>query len=154
MAKIDFDKIPKFSQLPVKSGAPADSNWGVFGDNDEVGCVNFLTEEGVIQAARLVQNGKVFRLDTPINYASPPLFRRRILFSSQAQFCWSAPVGWVPTWPLRRTRSERWHRSINSSPVVSTTAARWLRGCGTIASRQSAPTARQWSRGHGISATP
>ena len=45
MAKIDFNKIPKFSQLPVKPGAPPDSNWGVFGDDDEVGCVNFLTEE-------------------------------------------------------------------------------------------------------------
>jgi kynurenine formamidase len=86
MAKIDFDKIPKFSQLPVKSGAPADSNWGVFGDNDEVGCVNFLSEEGVIQAARLVQNGKVFRLDTPINYASPPLFDREPVKHTKKSF--------------------------------------------------------------------
>ena len=76
MAKVDFSKIPKFSELPVRKGAPADSNWGVFGDNDEVGCVNFLTEDGVIEAARLVRKGKVFRLDTPINYASPPLFER------------------------------------------------------------------------------
>jgi len=76
MAKVDFSKIPNFSELPVKKGAPADSNWGVFGDNDEVGCVNFLTEDGVIEAARLVRKGKVFRLDTPINYASPPLFER------------------------------------------------------------------------------
>ena len=45
MAKIDFDKLPKFAQLPTKAGAPADSNWGVFGDTDEVGCVNFLTPE-------------------------------------------------------------------------------------------------------------
>jgi len=76
MAKIDFNKIPKFSELPVKPGAPPDSNWGVFGDDDEVGCVNFLTEDGVIDAAKLVRKGQVFRLDTPINYASPPLFDR------------------------------------------------------------------------------
>lgn len=76
MATIDFKKIPKFSQLPVKPGAPADSNWGVFGDDDEVGTVNFLTADGIVEAAKLVRKGKVFRLDTPINYASPPLFNR------------------------------------------------------------------------------
>lgn len=41
MAKIDFNKIPKYAQLPIKPGAPAHSNWGVFGDDDEVGCFNF-----------------------------------------------------------------------------------------------------------------
>jgi kynurenine formamidase len=76
MAKIDFDKIPKFSQLPVKPGAPPDSNWGVFGDADEAGCINFLTADGVIEAAKLVRKGQVFRLDAPVNYASPPLFNR------------------------------------------------------------------------------
>jgi len=28
-----------------RKDAPADSNWGVFGNDDEVGCVNFLTED-------------------------------------------------------------------------------------------------------------
>ena len=63
MSKIDFSRIPKFSDLPVRKGAPSDSNWGVFGDDDEVGCVNFLTEDGIVEAARLVRNGKVFRLE-------------------------------------------------------------------------------------------
>jgi kynurenine formamidase len=86
MAKIDFNKIPKFSQLPVKPGAPADSNWGVFGDDDEVGCVNFLTPEGIVEAAKLVRNGKVFRLDTPVNYASPPLFDREPVKHTKKSF--------------------------------------------------------------------
>ncbi|HUN58732.1 MAG TPA: cyclase family protein [Candidatus Binataceae bacterium] len=86
MAKIDFDRLPKFAQLPVKPGAPADSNWGVFGDNDETGCVNFLTAEGVVEAARLVRNGKIFRLDTPINYASPPLFNREPVHHTKKSF--------------------------------------------------------------------
>lgn len=77
MASIDFNKLPKFSELPVRPGAPPDSNWGVFGDDDELGCVNFLTEQGVLEAARLVKKGKVFRLDMPIGYADPPLFERR-----------------------------------------------------------------------------
>jgi kynurenine formamidase len=86
MAKIDFTRIPQFSQLPVRPGAPPDSNWGVFGDDDQVGCVNFLTEEGVVEAARLVVKGRVFRLDTPINYASPPLFEREPVHHTKKSF--------------------------------------------------------------------
>ena len=57
MAKVDFAKLPRFSELPVKQGAPPDSSWGVFGDDDDLGCVNFLTPEGVVEAARLVKKG-------------------------------------------------------------------------------------------------
>ncbi len=70
------DKFPRFAELPVKAGAPNESSWGVFGDDDELGCLNFLSPEGIVDAARLVQKGKVFRLDTRINYAKPPLFGR------------------------------------------------------------------------------
>ncbi len=73
---IDFSKVPTFAQLPVKPGAPPDSCWGVFGDDDELGCLNFLTPAGVVEAARLVQSGKVFRLDSKVGFAEPPLFRR------------------------------------------------------------------------------
>jgi len=86
MAKSAFDQLPKFAQLPVRAGAPADSNWGVFGDNDEAGCINFLTPEGVVDAARLVRDGKIFRLDTPINYASPPLFNRQPVQHTKKSF--------------------------------------------------------------------
>ena len=73
MAKINFDKIPKYSELPIKAGAPAHSNWGVFGDDDEIGCFNFLTPAGIVEAAKLVREGKVFRLDNKVGYASPPI---------------------------------------------------------------------------------
>ena len=56
MAKLDFSKIPKYSQLPIKPGAPAHSNWGVFGDDDEIGCFNFLTPEGIIEVALLLRD--------------------------------------------------------------------------------------------------
>ncbi|MGH7813335.1 MAG: cyclase family protein [Candidatus Binataceae bacterium] len=77
MAKIDLNQVPRFSELPVKPGAPKGAAWGVFGDDDDLGCLNFLTEDGVIAAARLVRSGKVFRLDTKLNYADPPLFARK-----------------------------------------------------------------------------
>src|SRR5205085_2007325 len=76
MKDIDFDKLPRFADLPIRNDAPPESNWGVFGDTDELGCLNFLTARGIVDAARLVRRGRVFRLDTPINYARPPLFNR------------------------------------------------------------------------------
>jgi kynurenine formamidase len=76
MKNLDWDKVPSFDQLPVKKGAPPESSWGVFGDDDEFGCLNFLTPQGVVEAARLVQNGKVFRLDAKIGFAKPTLFGR------------------------------------------------------------------------------
>jgi kynurenine formamidase len=69
-------KIPTFEELPIRKDLPADCSWGVFGDNDALGCLNFLTAEGVVDAARLVQSGKVFRLDARMGFAKPPLFGR------------------------------------------------------------------------------
>lgn len=69
-------KIPTFEELPIRKDLPADCSWGVFGDNDALGCLNFLTAEGVVEAARLVQSGKVFRLDAPVGFIKPPLYGR------------------------------------------------------------------------------
>jgi len=76
VAQKDQIKLPAFSELPVTEGAPADSSWGVWGENDGIGTLNLLTPEGVVEAAQLVQRGAVFRLDQPIGYAQPPLFNR------------------------------------------------------------------------------
>jgi kynurenine formamidase len=69
-------KIPSFEELPIRKDLPAESSWGVFGDNDALGCLNFLTPEGVVEAARLVKSGKVFRLDAKMGFLQPPLFGR------------------------------------------------------------------------------
>jgi len=45
----------------------------VFGENEELGCLNFLTPEGLVDAARLVRSGKIFRLDAKIGFAKPSL---------------------------------------------------------------------------------
>jgi len=69
-------KIPSYSELPVRAGAPAGAAWGVFGDDDEVGTINLLTPERVIAAAGSIRSGKVFALNLPINIPDPPLFTR------------------------------------------------------------------------------
>jgi hypothetical protein len=40
------------SNMSFRKNLPAESSWGVFGDNDAQGCLNFLTPEGVVEAAR------------------------------------------------------------------------------------------------------
>jgi kynurenine formamidase len=42
------------------------SNWGRWGANDEVGALNFLTNEMVLKGVRCVRQGKVFTLGLPI----------------------------------------------------------------------------------------
>lgn len=69
-------KIPTFEELPIRKDLPADCSWGVFGEDDALGCLNFLTPAGIVDAARLVQSGKVFRLDARVGFAKPPLFGR------------------------------------------------------------------------------
>src|SRR5580698_4126976 len=84
MKNIELNEIPAFNQLPVRKGAPPESAWGVFGDEDALGCLNFLTPAGVVEAAGLVQTGKVFRLDAKIGFAKPPLFGRSSVVHSVA----------------------------------------------------------------------
>ncbi|HYL60658.1 MAG TPA: cyclase family protein [Candidatus Acidoferrales bacterium] len=77
-SNMDFpeSKLPSYSQLPVRNGAPDGSAWGVFGDNDEVGTINLLTPERVVAAAASIRTGKVFALNLPITIPDPPLFTR------------------------------------------------------------------------------
>lgn len=73
---MDASELPTYDQLPVKEGAPAGSAWGVFGDGDEVGCLNLITAEKTATAARLVRKGAVFSLNLRIDEPSPPMYGR------------------------------------------------------------------------------
>src|SRR2546425_7695276 len=68
--------LPSYSDLPVKTGAPAGSAWGLFGEDDQIGCLNLLTPRRVIAAAKLVRKGAVFPLNLSIDQPDPPLFGR------------------------------------------------------------------------------
>jgi kynurenine formamidase len=46
---------------------PEDSNWGDFGPDDEVGRLNLLTPEKVLQGVREVREGRVFCLSLPLD---------------------------------------------------------------------------------------
>lgn len=49
---------------------PTLSNWGAFGDDDEIGTLNYLTADVVARAAGAVRTGERFPLNLPMNVPS------------------------------------------------------------------------------------
>src|SRR5713226_7575513 len=56
------DKPVEFTEL-LKD---APKNWGRWGANDELGSLNFLTNEEVMRGVRAVKQGKTFMLGVPV----------------------------------------------------------------------------------------
>jgi kynurenine formamidase len=69
--------LPRFAELPIRPGAPAGSSWGVFGDDDEIGTLNFVLPEHVAAASWGVRQGKVFSLNVDLDVLDPPFFGRK-----------------------------------------------------------------------------
>src|SRR5438067_7262723 len=60
--------VSKFSDLPTFEKTGEHHAWGVWGEGDQAGTMNFVTAEHVKRAAGLVHNGKVINLSLPLNY--------------------------------------------------------------------------------------
>lgn len=60
LTQADIDK--KFDEL---------KNWGKWGDDDELGVLNYITPEDIVNAAKLVKKGKVFRLGLNLDDEGP-----------------------------------------------------------------------------------
>ena len=69
-------RMPRHDELPIRPGAPAGAAWGVFGDDDQLGTINLMTPEVVVEAAGSIRSGRVFALNLSINIPDPPLFGR------------------------------------------------------------------------------
>ena len=65
MARLTRDEVLK--------KAEALKNWGKWGPDDEVGVLNYITPEDIVNAARLVKKGKVFRLGLELDENGPQL---------------------------------------------------------------------------------
>jgi hypothetical protein len=50
--KLNDNGIPPFEDLPLRKGDPHHSAWGLYGDKDELGTLNRLTNEMVVEAAK------------------------------------------------------------------------------------------------------
>lgn len=53
---------PRFEDLPLQPGHPKGSAWGLWGDEDERGTLNLLTEDVVLAASSEVSLGRVVSL--------------------------------------------------------------------------------------------
>jgi hypothetical protein len=51
---------PTYEELTRRVDAPPGSSWGLFGQGDQLGTLNFLTEERTAAAAGLVRRGATF----------------------------------------------------------------------------------------------
>ncbi|TDL33407.1 cyclase family protein [Arthrobacter nitrophenolicus] len=71
------DGLPEYNDLLARTDAPAGSSWGVFGAQDDLGTLNFLTPQCRIRAAGLVRNGKAYSLDLPLDAFPRPLISHR-----------------------------------------------------------------------------
>jgi kynurenine formamidase len=64
---------PTYRDLLARADAPPGSSWGVFGEGDQLGMLNLVGPEQTVAATRLVQDGRVFDLDYPLNTFVPSI---------------------------------------------------------------------------------
>ena len=70
---------PSFSELPLNKGDPFLSAWGLWGKDDQIGSLNFLTEEVVRSAASEIKDGVRINLNWPFDQPTKPCFGREAL---------------------------------------------------------------------------
>ena len=56
----------KLTMKDIRAAAKRLSNWGRWGKDDEIGTLNYVSAEDIVEAARLVRKGKVMSLG--LNY--------------------------------------------------------------------------------------
>lgn len=52
------DKVPSFSQLPLREGDPPNSAWGLWGDKSHLGALNWLDDAKVLEAVKEIRDGQ------------------------------------------------------------------------------------------------
>lgn len=70
-------RIPTFAELAGRTDAPAGSSWGVFGAGNDLGTLNFLSEEVVRNASANVRRGALIGLDFALERMPVPPSHQR-----------------------------------------------------------------------------
>lgn len=70
------DKIIPFETLPLDPTGPRGNAWGRFGKDDQLGTLNLLNPERVVEAAKEIRTGVRISLDWPLSMPSHPSFNR------------------------------------------------------------------------------
>ncbi|BFZ60311.1 hypothetical protein YB2330_001347 [Saitoella coloradoensis] len=77
MPNVDTKNLPDFDDLPEVKGMPKGCAWGIFGESDEVGTLNLLTPEVVMEARQEIQTGESVQLDWGLENVQFPGFGRK-----------------------------------------------------------------------------
>jgi kynurenine formamidase len=73
----DIARLPRFDELPEVGETGERHSWDVFGRDDEVGCLNFITPERRAAAAQEVHGGLVVNLNLPLGQPQPQFWASR-----------------------------------------------------------------------------
>ena len=65
------DQADDGGEARLRAAAERWSNWGRWGPDDEIGTLNFITPEMVVEASRLVRRGRVFSLAIDFGQSGP-----------------------------------------------------------------------------------
>ncbi|KAI0814628.1 hypothetical protein GGR55DRAFT_440281 [Xylaria sp. FL0064] len=66
--KLNAHGVPDFDDLPLRKGDPRLAAWGLYGDKDELGFLNRITDEKVAAAAKEeIKSGKRISLNWPLD---------------------------------------------------------------------------------------
>jgi hypothetical protein len=71
--------LPSFGDLPLRPDDPPYSAWGLYGEDDNLGFLNRLTSDVVLEAAKEIRTGQRISLNWPLNAQNEkPFFGRRV----------------------------------------------------------------------------
>lgn len=71
--------LPPFSALPLRDGHPHHSAWGLYGEDDQLGFLNRLTDDVVLAAAGEIKSGVRISLNWPLDaQGDAPFFGRQV----------------------------------------------------------------------------
>ena len=71
------DRLPNYDELPEFEGLGERHAWDVFGPNDDLGTINLLTPERILDASKLIKRGAVINVSLPLDQPNPGMFPGR-----------------------------------------------------------------------------
>src|SRR5436309_3123259 len=73
---MDVNEVPAFDDLRLIEKLGLRHAWGVWGADDQLGTINFITRDAAAAPCRLVTEGRTIRLDLPVTEPDPPMYGR------------------------------------------------------------------------------
>ncbi|KAI0398321.1 hypothetical protein F5Y17DRAFT_464258 [Xylariaceae sp. FL0594] len=82
--KLNASGVPDYDDLPLRKGDPRRAAWGLYGENDQLGTLNRLTDGRVADAARgEIRSGKRISLNWPLDAQPRQTFFQRAAFHQE-----------------------------------------------------------------------